>query len=614
MIRRRHQQNLLKISFIRSYITSELSQDRGQILLRQEQLIERLGFDPATTPTKQDMAVAFKRELSKIMTETAAMIHESREHSLASAVSQSSSSDSSSPLKESSWIRLAEERQIRDHDQSLGRKTLRQKIIDELIKAKYSSSSLMSDASNEKSSILFSDAELIMKIRDDQVTKLISAYRSLNNSRYSFLYDSQLDVTPEVMMGYKRSDESFANFDSRRQEFHFAKREAKQLSDFTDAYKLSTGLTEGDLEDASEEFLAAARTKSGGSTADDFVAAQATAAMAHDNIKGAHVQFSLRLSFLEAFTGCSKEISYKRRSTCRFCKGVGKRRSKCQRCPQCAGRGQLQLPSGSALIEKDCSLCLGSGSTLPPDCSACRGTGLGSVENFRQVIQVPAGAAEGQVIKIRGKGHAGARGGDDGHCFVTLIVQPHRFFHRDESDLHVIVPVQLSVILAGGNISVPALDDEGVSKTISVHVENSRVTRNFNNFETERDEEKQEEKSTSLPMMNDRLIILPEYGMWREGPVSPDGVVTVEEKIRGSLYVHCVGVTPKFDELSKTQRAVLLDHFGGMDQFSKQRDEKYYGNKNEEEKEENTKDHHQQKSYNEAEFAFAKEMCKHWLP
>ena len=255
-------------------------------------------------PTKQELAIAFKRELSNIMSESAAMIRESQKYAETGDYASSKSlSGAAEIFKEGAWNQSVEDRTMATiaDKQIVGETTLRDKLIGAL-QEKFNSSNF-SNGFKAQQNRLFANPEHIMQIRDERVAKLVKAYRNLNNSRYNYLYDSTLQVSPEVMLGHKRSDESFANFDSRRQEFYFQKKEAKPLSDFTDAYRQANELEDGDMEGVAE------------------IADQTSGGFGEDveNIRGTNVQFTLRLAFLEAFTGCTKTIGYRRRTSCNYC-------------------------------------------------------------------------------------------------------------------------------------------------------------------------------------------------------------------------------------------------------------------------------------------------------
>jgi DnaJ-class molecular chaperone len=70
-------------------------------------------------------------------------------------------------------------------------------------------------------------------------------------------------------------------------------------------------------------------------------------------------------------------------------------------------------------------------------------------------VAIPAGARDGQILRLKGKGEPGAGGGEPGDGLVELEVQPHRFFTREGEDIHLTLPVSLAEAVLGGEIKVP---------------------------------------------------------------------------------------------------------------------------------------------------------------
>jgi DnaJ-class molecular chaperone len=70
-------------------------------------------------------------------------------------------------------------------------------------------------------------------------------------------------------------------------------------------------------------------------------------------------------------------------------------------------------------------------------------------------VAIPAGARDGQILRLRGKGEPGHGGGAPGDGLVELEVKPHRFFTREGNDIHLTLPVSLSEAVLGGEVKVP---------------------------------------------------------------------------------------------------------------------------------------------------------------
>ena len=72
-------------------------------------------------------------------------------------------------------------------------------------------------------------------------------------------------------------------------------------------------------------------------------------------------------------------------------------------------------------------------------------------------ITIPAGIENGQVIKIKGHGGAGANGGPAGALFLTFVIAPHPIFKRTGSDLFTSVTIDLYTALLGGTATIQTL-------------------------------------------------------------------------------------------------------------------------------------------------------------
>ena len=110
-------------------------------------------------------------------------------------------------------------------------------------------------------------------------------------------------------------------------------------------------------------------------------------------------------------------------------------------------------------------------------CSACAGRG---VENRRREVKarIPAGVADGQRIRLPGRGAPGrGAGSKSGDLYVRVHVKPHRLFGRSGKNLTLTVPVTFSEAALGAHIPVPTLDDSTVTIRIPPGTETGRRLR-----------------------------------------------------------------------------------------------------------------------------------------
>lgn len=73
-------------------------------------------------------------------------------------------------------------------------------------------------------------------------------------------------------------------------------------------------------------------------------------------------------------------------------------------------------------------------------------------------VTIPAGAEDGQTLRLRGQGMAGMSGGKAGDAMISLKVPVHPFFERKDQDIHLNVPITLKEAVLGASIQVPTID------------------------------------------------------------------------------------------------------------------------------------------------------------
>lgn len=72
-------------------------------------------------------------------------------------------------------------------------------------------------------------------------------------------------------------------------------------------------------------------------------------------------------------------------------------------------------------------------------------------------VTIPPGTEEGNKLRLRGQGMAGT-GGGAGDAIIELHVEPHAYFTRQGSDIHLEAPVSLPEAVLGASIKVPTLE------------------------------------------------------------------------------------------------------------------------------------------------------------
>ena len=77
-------------------------------------------------------------------------------------------------------------------------------------------------------------------------------------------------------------------------------------------------------------------------------------------------------------------------------------------------------------------------------------------ENLR--ITIPAGIADGQMIKLKGHGEKGSNGAPDGDLYITFQIAPDPEFKREGDDLFTDVDIDLYTAVLGGTVNVKTID------------------------------------------------------------------------------------------------------------------------------------------------------------
>ncbi|HEU0257500.1 MAG TPA: DnaJ C-terminal domain-containing protein [Microbacteriaceae bacterium] len=92
-------------------------------------------------------------------------------------------------------------------------------------------------------------------------------------------------------------------------------------------------------------------------------------------------------------------------------------------------------------------------------------------------VKIPAGVADGQKIRVRGKGLRSPDGGPPGDIVLTVTVRKHPVFERDGLNLRVTVPVTFTEAALGATIEVPTLGGPAVRLRVAPGTPSGRVLR-----------------------------------------------------------------------------------------------------------------------------------------
>ncbi|MEU8214635.1 molecular chaperone DnaJ [Micromonospora taraxaci] len=174
--------------------------------------------------------------------------------------------------------------------------------------------------------------------------------------------------------------------------------------------------------------------------------------------RGRDVETEVALDFGDAVRGVTLPLTLRAPGVCETCHGNGaKPGTQPRTCPVCHGAGVTTRDQGAFSFSEPCRNCQGVGTVVEEKCPECHGTG-GVTKTRTMNVRFPAGVADGQRIRLAGRGEPGERGGPAGDLFVHVKVRPDEVFGRTGDDLTLSVPVTFAEAVLGTDLRVPTLD------------------------------------------------------------------------------------------------------------------------------------------------------------
>ncbi len=177
--------------------------------------------------------------------------------------------------------------------------------------------------------------------------------------------------------------------------------------------------------------------------------------------QGADAAVAVDIDLIEAAEGVTVEVSYEAVDRCEHCKGNGAEPgTPIETCQRCGGAGQLQAVSqtllGQMVRTMVCDACHGDGRVPTKPCGECRGRGQVS-RSRRLEVEIPAGIADGQRIRMSGQGSAGSAGAPPGDLYVLVGVREDERFLREGDHLVTALDVPAPLAALGTTLEVPTL-------------------------------------------------------------------------------------------------------------------------------------------------------------
>ncbi len=177
---------------------------------------------------------------------------------------------------------------------------------------------------------------------------------------------------------------------------------------------------------------------------------------------GGDVAGTVEVDLIDAARGTTAQVAYEVIERCEHCHGNGAEPgTPIETCERCGGAGHLQqvmrTPFGQMVRTGACDVCGGDGRVPSQPCDECRGSGRRAARRVVDV-DVPGGIADGQRIRLSGRGHAGGAGGPAGDLYVLVRVREDERFMREGQDLITVLDVSAPVAALGAELEVPTLE------------------------------------------------------------------------------------------------------------------------------------------------------------
>lgn len=185
--------------------------------------------------------------------------------------------------------------------------------------------------------------------------------------------------------------------------------------------------------------------------------------------QGDDVAVAAAITLEDAYRGTKADIRFEAIDRCEHCHGNGAEPgTPIETCERCGGAGMLQAvtrsPFGQVVRQVVCDTCGGDGRIPKQPCEVCDGRGL--VVGHRALeVDIPAGIADGQRIRLAGRGHAGEHGGPPGDLYVVVQIAPHDTLMRDGDDLVTALDIAAPRAALGTTMTVAHPDGD-----VEVHV------------------------------------------------------------------------------------------------------------------------------------------------
>lgn len=181
---------------------------------------------------------------------------------------------------------------------------------------------------------------------------------------------------------------------------------------------------------------------------------------------GDDLRITVHVNLKEVAHGATKKFKIPRYVACASCKGTGAENgTEFSTCSVCNGTGTQvrtqQTMFGIMQSEVACPTCHGEGRIIKNKCKECGGEGVKKSDEV-VTINIPAGVAEGNVLRMEGMGNAPRHGGIAGDLLVVITEDKDPELIRDENNVFYNLMIDFPTAVFGGKVEVPTIDGKAL--------------------------------------------------------------------------------------------------------------------------------------------------------
>lgn len=197
--------------------------------------------------------------------------------------------------------------------------------------------------------------------------------------------------------------------------------------------------------------------------------------------RGSDLEMILEIPLESVLKDQKKEINIPKMTKCSRCDGTGAEPgTNVKECFTCRGKGRVQQFKktilGTFTQYTVCPECGGEGVKPEKPCNVCNGEGRIKKEETI-TVDIPAGVDNNQIIKVKGKGDAGKRGGKAGDLYIRIIIKPNSIFKRKGDDVYIKATITFSQAVLGDKISIPSLEGKDIIMKIPQGIDSGKIMK-----------------------------------------------------------------------------------------------------------------------------------------